>query len=157
MDLNLQIRRAYQQASESREYAAIEKIKSNPKFFYSYARSHSVVRSDIAMVRDEEGRMLVEPQLIANALQDHFSSVYSDPNCEEVQAPLFESPQIQSQMEIDFTAEDVEEAIRELRNGSAPGADGVPTVLLKSCSQVLAGPLASMWKWSLRVGVVPDF
>ena len=160
MNLDLQIKCAYQQDFERREHAVIEKIKSNPKVFYSYAKSHSVVRCNIAMLRDENDRTFVEPQNIANVLQNYFSSVYSDPNCEEVQAPQFDSPHIESQMTdevLDFTTEDVEAAIKDLKNSSASGPDGVPAVLLKSCSQALAGPLTSMWKWSFREGVVPAF
>ena len=160
INLNLQIKCAYQRDFERREYAVIEKIKSNPKVFYSYAKSHSVVRYNIAMLRDENDRTFVEPQHIANALQNYFSSVYSDPNCEEVQAPQFDSPHIEAQMTdevLDFTTEDVEAAIKDLKNSSASGPDGVPAVLLRNCSQALAGPLASMWKWSFREGVVPAF
>ena len=160
MDLNLQIKNAYQQDFERREQAVIEKIKSNPKFFYSYAKSHSVVRTDIAMLRDVEGNTYVQSQQIANALQNHFSMVYSDPNCEEIQAPQFNAPHISHHMteaELDFSTEDVEAAIKELKNNSAPGPDGIPAVLLKSCSHALAGPLASMWRRSLREGVVPAY
>ena len=35
---------------------------------------------------------------------------------------------------LDFTTEYVEAAIKELKNNSAPGPDGVPAVLLKNCS-----------------------
>ena len=87
LDLNLKIRDAYQRELDRKENVVIEKIKLNPKVFYSYAKSHSVVRSDIAMLRDEEGSMLVQPQQIAAALQRHFSSVYSDPNSEAVEPP----------------------------------------------------------------------
>ena len=160
MDLNLQIKNAYHHDFDRREHAVIEKIKSNPKFFFSYAKSHSVVRSNIAMVKDKEGRTHVQPEHIANVLQNHFSSVYSDPNSEEVQDPQFDVPAIVHQMteeELDFTTEDVESAIKELKVSSAPGPDGIPAVLLKNCAQALAGPLTSMWKTSLRLGVVPSF
>ena len=160
VDLDLQIKSAYQRDFDRREHAVIEKIKSNPKVFYSYAKSHSVVRCNIAMLKDGNGRTYVKPQHIANVLQNYFSSVYSDPNCEEVQAPQFDSPHIEQQMTdevLDFTTEDVETAIKELKNGSASGPDGVPAVLLKNCSQALAGPLASMWRRSFREGVVPTF
>ena len=160
IDLDLQIKSAYQRDFERKELAVIEKIKLNPKVFYSYAKSHSVVKCNIAMLRDGNGRKYVKPQDIANVLQNYFSSVYSDPSCEDVQAPQFDSPHIEKQMTdevLDFTTEDVEAAIKELKNSSASGPDGVPAVLLKSCSQALAGPLASMWRRSFREGVVPTF
>ena len=160
LDLNLKIRDAYQRELDRKENVVIEKIKLNPKVFYSYAKSHSVVRSDIAMLRDEEGSLLVQPQQIAAALQRHFSSVYSDPNSEAVEPPQFDTPQIEHEMrdfDLDFTVEDVEAAIKELKSNSAPGADGVPAVLLKNCAHALSIPLTSMWRRSLREGVVPEF
>ena len=42
--LDLEIKTAYQREFDRREQAVIEKIKSNPKAFYSYAKSHSVVK-----------------------------------------------------------------------------------------------------------------
>ena len=72
----------------------IEKIKSNPKVFYSYAKSHPVMRCNIAMLRDESGRTYVKSEQIANVLQNHLSSVYSDPSC-ELQGPQFDSPHIE--------------------------------------------------------------
>ena len=76
-ELSLQIKSAYQRDFDRRELAVIEKIKSNPKVFYSYAKSHSVVRNDVAMLRDEDGNTHVQPRQIADALQEHFSSDYS--------------------------------------------------------------------------------
>ena len=81
------------------------------------------------MLSDEDGNAHVQPRQIADALQEHFFSVYSDPNCGEVCDPLFEAPAIGHQMtevELDFTEEDVLQAIGELKSGSAPGPDGVP-------------------------------
>jgi len=62
-----------------------------------------------------------------------------------------------TEVELDFTEEDELQAIGELKSGSAPGPDGVPAALIKNYAQALAIPLKSMWKWSLRVGIVPAF
>ena len=160
LDLNVEIEVAYHKEKERKERSVIEKLKSNPKIFYSYAKAHSVVRGDIAMLKDEEGISHIQPQHIANALQKHFSSVYSDPGCKEVQGPQFDPPRIRHQMitsDLDFTMQNIETAIKELKNNSAPGPDGIPAGLLKNCCHALAGPLASMWKRSLHEGVVPSF
>ena len=54
---------------------------------------------------------------------------------------------------LEFTAEDIEAAIGELKNNSAPGSDGVPAQLLKRCKHVLAAPLdpygEDLWKLGL--------
>ena len=67
-ELSLQIKSAYQQDFDRRELVVIEKIKSNPKAFYSCAMSHSVVRNDLAMLRDKDGNTYVQPRQIADAL-----------------------------------------------------------------------------------------
>ena len=100
------------------------------------------------------------PQEIANTFQKHFSSVYSNPNSEDVQVPTFSIPEVGHQMTeamLEFTAEVIEAAIGGLKNNSAPGSDGVPAQLLKRCKHVLAAPLASMWRRSLETGDVPSF
>ena len=44
MDLELQIKSAYQRDFEGKDLAVIERIQTNPKVFYSYAKLHSVMR-----------------------------------------------------------------------------------------------------------------
>ena len=160
VDLNLQIKEAYMEDHRQKEKTAVEKIKTDPKYFFTYARSHSVARSDVAMLKDKAGILHTKPQEIANTFQDHFSSVYSDPNSADRQAPSFSIPQVAHQMTeamLEFTVEDVEAAIGELKTNSAPGPDGVPAQLLKRCKQAISAPLASMWRRSLEAGVVPSF
>ena len=156
----MQIKQAYREDNHQKEKVAVEKIKADPKYFFTYARSHSTPRSDVAMLKDEAGIVYTKPQEIANTFQKHFSSVYSNPNSEDVQVPTFSIPEVGHQMTeamLEFTAEVIEAAIGGLKNNSAPGSDGVPAQLLKRCKHVLAAPLASMWRRSLETGVVPSF
>ena len=158
--LDLEIKAAYQSERARMERLAIEKIKADPKYFYSYAKTHSVVRTDIAMMRDQDGQLITGPEKIANVLQDHFSSVYSNPAADGVSAPNFSSPPIANPMTNEtmrFTTNDVVEAIGELKCNAAPGPDGVPARLLKGCAQAIAIPLELMWRRSLDEGVVPSY
>ena len=41
-------------------------------------------------------------------------------------------------------------------SNSLPGPDGVPTILLKNCSGLLAKTIALMWEQLLREGAVPE-
>ena len=50
-------------------------------------------------------------------------------------------PNIPSLTDIKFTEEDILKACAELKSSSAPGADGVPSALLKNCRQELKRPL----------------
>ena len=80
-------------------------------------------------------------------LQEHFSSVYSDPAAVGVSAPEFSSPPVAKPMTdetLRFTTNDVVEAIGELKCNTTPGPDSVPARLLKGCAHAIAIPLELM-------------
>ena len=64
-------------------------------------------------------------------------------------------PNIPSLTDIKFTEEDILKACAELKSSSAPGADGVPSALLKNCRQELKRPLFILWRCSLNTGIIP--
>ena len=156
--LTYNIKEAYISHRDQEERTAIHKIKSNPKAFYSFAKSHSSVRSKITMMRDRQGDLVTEPKLIADALQYQFSSVYSDPNS-PVKYPEFPVPNIQYGFEdamLAFTEQDFISAIKEINASSAPGPDNIPALLLKNCAVPLSVPLFLMWNNSFTLGEVPE-
>ena len=58
--------------------------------------------------------------------------------------------------DIDFTKQDIIDAIDELSNNSASGPDGVTSVLLKQCKDQLSKPLYILWRNFLNLGVTPE-
>ena len=81
------------------------------------------------MMRDQDGQLHTEPEKIANVLQEHFSSVYSDPAAVGVSAPTFSSPPVAKPMIVEtlrFTTNDVVEAIGELNCDFFPSCDFFP-------------------------------
>ena len=66
------------------------------------------------------------------------------------------SPQLQGALQSNnFGPEDIEKACSELKSSSAPGPDGVPAVLLKTCKKELSQPLYHFWRSSLDSGEIP--
>ena len=91
---------------------------------------------------------------------EQFSSVYSDPNSPDIVPPNFECPDIItpfSEYSLSFTDEDIQESIKEINIDSASGPDGIPAVLLKSCSVELCKPIRLIWEESMADGTVPKF
>ena len=78
------IKEAVKQSNEQRELNAVQKIKSNSKFFYSYAKSFSKVKSTISMLFNRDGEVETDKETIADVLQDQFSSVFSNPDSPHV-------------------------------------------------------------------------
>ena len=50
------------------------------------------------MMRNSSGDLVSDPIDVANVLQSHFSSVYSDPNSTDVKCPQIEEPNITSEI-----------------------------------------------------------
>ena len=57
---------------------------------------------------------------------------------------------------LSFLDSELEGAMQELSENAAAGQDDFPAILLKRCSSALAPPLASIWRQSLRDGIVPS-
>ena len=138
---------------KAEEEQAINALKDNPKFFYSFAKKKGNTKTRIGPLRiTENGReiYLDDPQDIADTLQNQFTSVFSNPANITVD-PLDERRnQNESYLEdISFDLEDVIKAINEIISHSSPGDDGFPASLLKECKEDLAYPILLLWKESL--------
>ena len=140
------------------EKRAVERIKTNPKYFYSFAKSFSKVKHSISSLYNGKKELVTERKELANILQKQFSSVFSDPDCSDKSFPNFTVPPlICSDTEFMFTHEDIEDAISDIKLDSAPGPDGVPAILLKRCGASLCVPIYMLWSESMSTGVVPHF
>ena len=58
--------------------------------------------------------------------------------------------------DLNFSHEDIERACSELKGTAAPGPDGVPALLLKTCRKELSKPLYVFWRSSLDSGTIPE-
>ena len=156
---HLDIRDAINKDLLSREQQAVEKVKSNPKYFYSYAKRFSKKKSNINMLFDKDGSIKSSPEDIANLLQSQFSSVFSDPSKTNIDSATFAPPSITHPFTDDmlsFSEDDIVKAIEEITPNAASGPDEIPVLLLKNCKEVLAKPIHIMWSRSMNAGAVPS-
>ena len=58
--------------------------------------------------------------------------------------------------DIDFSPEDVKDAMGDLSETSAPGSDQFPSIFLKKCREYLAEPLYLIWRTSLDRSEIND-
>ena len=79
-DLNYKINQSINNQHQQRQNIAVERIKSNPRYFYSFAREHNKLRSTVGPLLNKDGDLIHDPELMANILQQQYSSVFSDPN-----------------------------------------------------------------------------
>lgn len=134
------------------EEKAIENIKENPKFFYTYARKRQSTKGNIGPLK-VDGKLVTSPRQICESLSAQYSSVYSptDPQnkIDDPQAFFNLDTDLESLQDIHFTEDMIEEEIGTIRNNSAAGPDHFPALLLKKCKKELKKPLYILWRTSL--------
>ena len=144
------------QHTESR---AVDKIKTNPKFFYTFARRYSKIKVGVGPLINSDKKTTSSPQEMTEILSDQYSSVFSDPSDDNIDAntifPEQHTTDTPSLSQIQFSDSELAGAMNNLATNAAPGPDGFPAILLKKCSSVLAPPLALIWRKSLETSDIP--
>ena len=155
-DLEEELKHDYDAVNSMAEDKAALRIKDNPKAFFSFAKSRQKTRSKVGPFLDQAtGRPNPSADFAAEQLSRQYSSVFVQPRpawaVPDVREFFSEEPaaDIPSLTDIKFTEEDIMKACAELKSSSAPGADGVPSALLKNCRQELKRPLFILWRFLL--------
>ena len=156
-DIEQKLREAHKQNRRYQEKKATEAIQKNSKYFFSYARKYSNTPSTIGPLIDSAGNVETDPKTISNMFRKQYESVFSPPLQEKkVTNPSEFFNTSTGLTDIEFTEDDLINAMMELKNDAAPGPDGFPALILKKCSTPLARPLAILWRKSLDNESVPD-
>ena len=159
IEIEIKIQDSPRCQSEFDEYKAVESIKRNPKYFFTYAKKFSKVKIGIGPLKDVANKIISCPGKMAEILSLQYQSVFSRPqHSDNLPYLLFpEEPQNEITMSlITFSDSELEAAMRELPANAAAGPDGFPAILLKKCCSTLTSPLDSIWRQSLIEGVVPS-
>ena len=159
-DIETQLKSEYTSTSMMEEEQAVQNIKKNSKSFFSFARARQKTRARIGpFVDPATGHPNPSPDFAAKLLSDQYKSVFVQPrpeclidNVNDFFTTDVEGPSIS---DIKFSETDIELACQELSSSSAPGPDGVPASLLKSCRKELSRQLYILWRSSMDHGLIP--
>ena len=89
-----------------------------------------------------------------NAINENFSSVFVD-NGREISAPNTRTSQ-EVQWNVDITVSSVRDKLSAVKANKAMGSDGIPSILYKSCADLLAGPITHIFCLSIIEKRFPD-
>lgn len=154
LEIEKKLQKSFRESSASMEHKAVNAIKANSKYFYSYVKKNSKVSSKVGPLINQQGELTNNNKEMADILSQQYAKVFSKP---KDQPPIYIQPQSESTLNnISFNAKDFEDAIDELKSNSAAGPDGFPAILLKNCKKELSCPLVLLWKSSLHEGCVPE-
>ena len=153
------LKSSYENDLAESESKAIAAISRNSKYFYSYAKRFSKIKSAIGPILDSANMLVSCPSKMAEILRGQYEAVFSDPLEPMVPASdifdITDNSEIKTLSNIRFGPDDIEKAIDELSTNSAAGPDQFPSILLKQSKSVLSIPLYFIWKKSLATGMIP--
>ena len=155
VDIELALQHSYKSNRHYNESKAIQAIRSNPKYFYSYAKKFSKSKTKIGPLLDENNMYTSSSKQMADILSEQYQKVFSKPVNHSVYKDK-DSEVTSSLCDIEFTEQDIIDAIDELSNNATSGPDGISAVLLKACKKVLCKPLYILWRKCLDLGVTPE-
>ena len=137
-----------------KEVDAIEHMKKNPRYFFSYVKKFNKTVNRIGPLKDTQGVLINDPEIKANILQEQYTKVFSNPDNADPNATI--EPNICPDLiDLTLSTEQIIKAIKEIPLNSAPGPDKVPAILLKECAHELATPLLLLWRESLDTSEIP--
>eukprot|EP00116_Pleurobrachia_bachei_P001161 sb/3461423/ len=106
---------------DNRERKAVGKMKSDPRYFYSFAKSFAKGISGIPVIIDKEGSPVTDPKQIADIFQEEFCGVFSNPENPQTRDPTFDRPTIKwEDLGLTFSEEDIVKACKDLDISSPP-------------------------------------
>ena len=147
----------YQDELLMREKEAVAKIKENSKAFFSYAKSFRKDTSQVKVLADDDGTLIVKHEEIANLFQKQFTSVFSDPFHPAKSNPSFTKIVQYPMEEIVITEEKVIDALSKIKESSSHPDNDIPASVIKNCRYSLALPLKIMFSRSYEQGIVPKY
>lgn len=129
-------------------------IGKNPKAFFKYTRNFVKPRSRITCVQRPDGSLLENGPDIAEFVNDHFVSVFTD----EPPGPV-PSPRTgwcaASIVDINFTVSDVREKLLALNPHKSSGPDEIKSLILRRCAYQLCNPLYIIFRKVIDSGIIP--
>lgn len=153
LEIEKKLQKSYRESEIDMEEKAVESIKRNPKYFYSYTKSRSKCTSKVGPLFDESNKLTNDNKHMAELLSKQYASVFSKPK--PVSLDDVNAVPDAKLSDIKFTRKDMEDVIDELRCNAAAGIDGFPAILLKKCKTQLSLPLTLFWRRCLDDGYIP--
>ena len=154
--LEIEIRDSIRKEAIKKEVEVIEKIKTNPRAFYTYAKKKSKTHTNISPLVDENNKLHCDSATMSNLLQAQYKKAFSDPESGTTDQSYPEIPDIPELNDIKVSEDDIIKAINSISTNSAPGPDKIPALLLKECKKELAPALAKLWQESINTGKIPS-
>ena len=126
-----------------------ENKKNLFKFIKSQRKDHYGVSS-----LKHQGETIIDPQIKANLINDHFSSVFTKPCNSDI--PTKGASPYKDLPKVTVTLNGIRKLLSGLQTKKATGPDNIPARLLKAISSEISPAIVNLFQQSLDSGVFPD-
>ena len=139
------------------ENRIVSDMKTNPKRFFAYLKSKRKIKESVTAVKTADGTLTTSPEDTANVLADFFSSTF----CKESLGPMpkncYSQPQSCILDNLEFSEEEVGDALSKLNQCKAFGPDEIHPKLLISLSknQEFVVSLTNLFRNCYKSGQMP--
>ena len=128
-------------------------FKGKPKRFYGHMRKLQTVKDNVRALMKGDGHLTTTDEEAASTLAEYFQSVFTKEN--DGTLPRGTDIRELADISVDFSEDIVMKKMQALAEDKSPGPDGIHPLLLKTCAQSLARPLAIIFQKSYDSGQVP--
>ena len=128
-------------------------LSRNPKPFWSYVRSKTLVCPPISCVRDNSDELRTDPGAISELFSSHFSSIFKS---DSFVSPSFSHDCKLFFEKIHFSPQIVHDCIQSLPATSSCDHDNLCYLLLKKGGLFLASKLSDFFNLSMHSSTYPD-
>ena len=159
VEIERKLQQLYLEQPEAHDEWAVSNIKTNPKYFYLYAKSFFLNQDRCWPPPQLSKDVDINLRKMAEILSAQYASVFSQPRFtdkdlsglfpDELQAP-------EENVDIPITEEEPMKAMSHVQPNSAAGPNGFPEMLLNKYTSTIAHPLFMICRDSLDSGIIPD-
>ena len=140
-----------------KEKSIIESLPRNPKLLFSYAKKENSRKRDLGPFK-KDGNYIHDVIEICDMLVDEYKKQYTE-RSKDIDLELVE--EIMNTNEEDLTnivfkESNIVDAIKRLKENSAPGPDEIPSIFMIKTSKELAKPMTIILRKSIDRCEIPD-
>lgn len=148
---------AYKSAKMNFECKIAKNSKKNPKAFYNYIRSKSKTKDKVGPLKDENGKLISDSNIMSKMLNDYFSSIFTKENMDMIPEARsnFKEDRDAKLQDIDITQDMIYQKLKNLKKHKAPGVDNIDSGFLNETAMAVSVPLVKIFRKSLECGIVP--
>ena len=148
--------REIRRAIYEHEVKLARNAKKQPKKFYAYIRGKTRTKDIVGPLKDKNGKVIESAIKNCEVLNNFFASVFTEEVTKDGEKFRDLGYNVEKQLlDVEITEEHVLCKIKGLKDGKAPGEDGISSTLLRKIAESISEPLAKIFRLSLDTGDIP--